>query len=57
MDLSAFPYLQGNYAPIDEERDFNEDQLRIEGEVPSNLVGAFMRDGPNVAFQASPSLR
>lgn len=51
MDLSAFPYLQGNYAPIDEERNFSEEQLRVEGEIPKNLVGAFMRDGANVAFQ------
>ena len=51
MDLSAFPYLQGNYAPIDEERDFDESQLRIEGRVPARLVGAFMRDGANVAYQ------
>ncbi len=51
MDLSAFPYLQGNYAPIDEERDFDESELRIEGTIPSNLLGAFMRDGPNCAFQ------
>ena len=34
MDLSAFPYLQGNYAPIAEERDFDETQLRIEGPRP-----------------------
>lgn len=51
MDLSAFPYLQGNYAPIDEERDFDESQLRVEGEIPASLVGAYMRDGANVAFQ------
>ena len=51
MDLSAFPYLQGNYAPIDEERDFDESQLRVEGEIPKNLQGAFMRDGANVAYQ------
>ena len=51
MDLSAYQYLQGNYAPVDEERDFGEDQLTVEGEVPANLSGAFMRDGANVAFQ------
>ena len=50
MDLSPFPYLQGNYAPVDEERDFDQ-ELKIEGEIPKNLVGAFMRNGPNVAFQ------
>jgi carotenoid cleavage dioxygenase-like enzyme len=51
MDLSAFPYLQGNYAPVDTESDFDEGQLRIEGKVPEKLVGAFMRDGANVAYQ------
>ena len=51
MDLTAYQYLQGNYAPVDEERDFVEDQLTVEGEVPANLSGAFMRDGANVAFQ------
>jgi len=51
MDLSAFPYLQGNYAPVDEERDLGEDQLTVEGEIPRKLAGAFMRDGANVAFQ------
>ena len=51
MDLSAFPYLQGNYAPVSEERDLAEDQLRIEGTIPKKLSGAFMRDGANVAFQ------
>ena len=51
MDLSAFPYLQGNYAPVTEERDFDESELRIEGKVPTSLTGAFMRDGANVAYQ------
>ncbi|MEM1113962.1 MAG: carotenoid oxygenase family protein [Pseudomonadota bacterium] len=51
MDLSDFPYLQGNYAPVSEESDFGPGELRVEGEIPANLVGAFMRDGPNVAYQ------
>ncbi|MEP1469458.1 MAG: carotenoid oxygenase family protein [Halieaceae bacterium] len=51
MDLSAFPYLQGNYAPVTEECDFDESQLRVEGEIPTALTGAFMRDGANVAYQ------
>ncbi|KZX59336.1 hypothetical protein A3709_13640 [Halioglobus sp. HI00S01] len=51
MDLSAFPYLQGNYAPVSEERDLAEAELRVEGEIPKKLRGAFMRDGANVAFQ------
>ena len=51
MDLSAFPYLQGNYAPVLEENDFEPGQLRVEGAIPANLTGAFMRDGPNPAYQ------
>ena len=51
MDLSAFPYLQGNYAPVTEERDLDEAQLRVEGTVPARLLGAYMRDGANVAYQ------
>ena len=51
MDLSAFPYLQGNYAPVSEESDFGPDALRVEGKIPEKLLGAFMRDGANVAFQ------
>ena len=39
MDLSAFPYLQGNYAPVTEERDFDESELRIEGKIPESLTG------------------
>ena len=30
MDLSAYPYLQGNYAPVADESDFGEGQLTIE---------------------------
>jgi len=51
MDLSAFPYLQGNYAPVTEERDLDETRLRVEGTVPAKLLGAYMRDGANVAYQ------
>lgn len=51
MDLSRFPYLQGNYAPIDEERDFEPPALHVEGTVPANLTGAFMRNGANTAYE------
>ncbi|MEH6581037.1 MAG: carotenoid oxygenase family protein [Halioglobus sp.] len=51
MDLSAFPYLQGNYAPVSEERDVDNSELRVEGKIPEKLTGAFMRDGANVAYQ------
>ncbi|MGB1141063.1 MAG: carotenoid oxygenase family protein [Halioglobus sp.] len=53
MDLHEFPYLQGNYAPVLEECSFDEGEggLRVEGEIPHGLTGAFMRNGPNIAWQ------
>ncbi|CAH0993087.1 Apocarotenoid-15,15'-oxygenase [Sinobacterium norvegicum] len=51
MDLSTFPYLQNNYAPVDSEQDWSSADLRVEGEIPQALVGAFMRNGANVAYQ------
>ena len=53
MDLSRFPYLQGNYAPVLEEKSFDlgEGGLRVEGVIPEQLTGAFMRNGPDIAWQ------
>ena len=53
IDLNLSPYLQGNYAPVLEENTFDEGEggLRVEGEIPANLIGAFMRNGPNIAWQ------
>lgn len=42
-------YLQGNYAPLREENDFNN--LLITGKFPENLHGVYMRNGPNPAFE------
>lgn len=51
MQLEQYPYLQGNYAPVLDEHSFNSEELRVEGEIPADLVGAFMRNGPNIAWQ------
>jgi carotenoid cleavage dioxygenase-like enzyme len=53
IDNSRYPYLQDNYAPVLEECSFNEGEggLRVEGKIPANLTGAFMRNGPNIAWQ------
>ena len=53
IDLSISPYLQANYAPVLEEHEWDEGDggLRVEGKVPENLIGAFMRNGPNIAWQ------
>lgn len=44
------PFLQGNYAPIREENDFQD--MPIIGKIPDNLPkGIYMRNGPNPAFE------
>ncbi|MCP4467156.1 MAG: hypothetical protein GY813_10455, partial [Halieaceae bacterium] len=53
IDLSISPYLQSNYAPVLEECEWDEGErgLRVEGNIPQNLIGAYMRNGPNIAWQ------
>jgi carotenoid cleavage dioxygenase len=41
------PYLSGNFAPVADESDF---ELKITGEIPAALAGAFYRNGPNPQF-------
>jgi carotenoid cleavage dioxygenase len=42
------PYLTGNFAPVDEE--ILVDNLSVIGELPSDLNGMFVRNGPNPQF-------
>ncbi|MCE0721616.1 MULTISPECIES: carotenoid oxygenase family protein [Legionella] len=42
------PYLSGNYAPVHDELDVS--QLEILGEIPKDLRGVYMRNGPNPEF-------
>ena len=42
------PYLSGNFAPVANEDDVHD--LPITGEIPSELHGAFYRNGPNPQF-------
>jgi carotenoid cleavage dioxygenase len=42
------PYLAGNFAPVRSEDDF---ELKVEGEIPAGLAGAFYRNGPNPQFE------
>ncbi|MEO8813420.1 MAG: carotenoid oxygenase family protein [Caulobacteraceae bacterium] len=41
------PYLAGNFAPVRGEEDFD---LKVIGEIPTGLAGAFYRNGPNPQF-------
>lgn len=42
------PYLEGNFAPVRQE--ITADALRVIGELPPDLSGLFVRNGPNPQF-------
>ena len=44
----ASAYLQGNFAPVDDEIDV--ERLEVTGAIPPHLSGAFLRNGPNPVF-------
>ncbi|WED43944.1 carotenoid oxygenase family protein [Legionella cardiaca] len=48
-DVRKNPYLQGNFAPIQDELFVTD--LPIEGELPKELSGIYMRNGPNPLFE------
>ncbi|MGF1485573.1 MAG: carotenoid oxygenase family protein [Prochloraceae cyanobacterium] len=43
------PYLEGNFAPVDGEIDAQN--LEVIGEIPADLKGMFLRNGPNPQFE------
>jgi carotenoid cleavage dioxygenase len=45
------PYLEGNYAPVDRESTLHA--LQVQGELPRDLNGLLLRDGPNPAGAVS----
>lgn len=50
MGMNDIPTLSGNYAPIDDETIV--DTFEIEGEVPQDLNGLYVRNGPNRRYAA-----
>lgn len=42
------PYLEGNFAPVRQE--VTAEDLKVIGELPSDLSGMFLRNGPNPQF-------
>src|SRR5579863_10202183 len=42
------PYLSGSYAPVKDELEVQS--LKITGEIPKDLTGIYMRNGPNPAY-------
>ena len=47
------PYLEGNFAPVTEE--VTATDLQVEGELPKELNGRYLRNGPNPIDLASRS--
>jgi carotenoid cleavage dioxygenase-like enzyme len=50
MGFNEIPVLNGGFAPIDRELSF--DLTDIEGEIPKDLTGMYVRNGPNRRFEA-----
>jgi carotenoid cleavage dioxygenase len=48
VDEAADPHLSGRFAPVRRETD--ADDLLVEGSLPADLDGVFMRNGPNPRF-------
>ncbi len=49
METQQNPYLMGKYSPIDTE--ITQDCLEVIGEIPHDLNGVYVRNGPNPRFQ------
>lgn len=43
------PYLSDNFTPVQDELEIKK--LEVIGEIPQNLVGVYMRNGPNPQFE------
>ena len=53
IDTIDNPYLHGLFAPIQTELSAASSELRVEGEIPRDLYGAYFRNGPNNRFAPS----
>ncbi len=48
VDPSIEPFLSGRFAPVHDELDV--EHLDVEGTLPTDLVGTYVRNGPNPMF-------
>jgi carotenoid cleavage dioxygenase len=48
VDPASEPFLSGRFAPVHQE--VSADHLPVEGTLPTDLVGAYIRNGPNPKF-------
>ena len=52
LGTSTNPFLSGNLAPVDTETTAFD--LRVEGKLPTELNGRYLRNGPNPIGQVDP---
>lgn len=50
MGMNEIPTLSGGFAPIDQE--LHQPLLDVEGEIPADLTGMYVRNGPNRRYEA-----
>jgi carotenoid cleavage dioxygenase-like enzyme len=48
VDMSTHPFLSGRFAPVHDE--IAADDLPVTGTVPTDITGAYLRNGPNPRF-------
>ena len=48
VDPATSPYLSGRFAPI--HREISTANVAVEGDVPDDLIGTYIRNGPNPKF-------
>ena len=48
VDPRTNPFLSGRFAPV--HREVTVDELKVEGDLPPELVGAYVRNGPNPKY-------
>ena len=48
VDPRTNPFLSGRFAPV--HREVTVDELKVEGDLPAELVGAYVRNGPNPKY-------
>ena len=47
-NIKSNPYMNGNYAAVQDE--IFETDLKVKGKIPDDLLGVYMRNGPNPQF-------
>jgi carotenoid cleavage dioxygenase-like enzyme len=52
---TAMTYVSGNLAPVHEERTIAESELRVTGNIPAELDGRYLRNGPNPVQPIDPA--